>query len=142
MITLLPYAVGAAAGWFIVPALTADGMDGGRSSLATAGAFGAMSAFVVNCWIAPRLQKPQVANDGVFCGSLTLTWNENAMTTSVGGSTRTILWSAVSGITETDLTLFLQVDFCEAIVIPLSVFEDKDDLAAFKAYAEAQIAAT
>lgn len=64
------------------------------------------------------------------------------MTTSVGGSARSILWCAVRGITETDLTLFLQVDFCEAIVIPLSVFEDKDDRAAFKAYAEAQIAAT
>ncbi|MEO1362106.1 MAG: YcxB family protein [Pseudomonadota bacterium] len=142
LVTILPYVLGAGAGWLIVPILTENGADGGRMGFAIAGFYGAVSAYLVNCLIAPRLQKPLVAEEGVFCGSMNLNWNENDITISIGGATYTVSWSALSGTTETNHTLFLQVERYEAFVIPLSVFKDEDDLAAFKHFADERIAAT
>lgn len=141
VVSLLPYILGAGMGWLIVPLLVDISPDGGRTTLAIAGAYGALGAYVTNCFIAPRLQKSAVAEEGTFCGSLTLSWNEDGVTTSVGGATCTFSWLALIGITETKKTLFIQADQCEAVVIPLNVFEDANDLAAFKAYAIARIKA-
>ena len=139
LVTILPYIIGAGAGLYIVPLLSENGIESGNSDLVMAGLLGAVGAYVANRIVAPFLQKPLVADEGVFCGSLTLSWNENDVSTSTGGATHTVSWSALSGMTETKQTLFLAMGPCEALVIPLSVFEDEKDVSAFKTYAEARI---
>lgn len=136
VIVLLPYALGAAAGWYILPLLIERDLSGERILLALAGMYGALGAWLVNCKIAPKLMKPAVLEQGTFCGQLTLNWNEDWVKTYVSGAEYKLSWSAILRITETKLTLFLQSDQCEAAVIPLNVFDDEKDIADFKVYAE------
>lgn len=139
--SLLPYALGAVAGLYILPLLIERDLSSERILLALAGIYGAWGAWLVNCKIAPMLMKPAVLEQGTFCGQLALNWNEDWVKTYVGGAEYKLSWSAILRIAETKLTLFLQSDQCEAVVIPLNVFGDKKDIADFKVYAEKRIVA-